>query len=243
MTGRPPAPARQIGMLLFCLLMATPARADEVRGRVVWQGPPPVPERFAVKPKAGQKPDSVKGCGHEKDSPALRVDPSGGVENVVVWVEGAGGVPPAQATVFLDQKACEFLPHVVVVRRGDRVAIRNSDLVVHSIRMFQEGKPAYLMNQWQKVDAPDILWEAATPGRYVARCGVHLWMYAWIVVLPPSFYGVSGPSGEFQLNGLPPGNHRLHFWHETVGEWQQTIAVGKGGVDLKSIRFPNHKKE
>lgn len=227
---------------LVFLLVVGPVQAEEIQGRVVWQGPPPVAEQITVKPKAGQGPESIQGCGHAKVSPKLRVDPSGGVENVVVWVEGAGPVPPAQGTVLLDQKACEFLPHVVTVRSGDRIALRNSDRVVHSVRIFQEGKPAYRMNRWQKVDAPDILWTAETSGRYVARCGVHLWMYAWIVALPPAFSAVSGSSGEFRLNGVPPGNHRLHFWHETVGEWEQVVTVGKGGVDLKPVPFPNHKK-
>ncbi|GEM_PF-5724998 len=217
------------------------ASTQEIRGRVVWQGPVPAPERVEVKAKPGQGPDSIQGCGHEKESPELRVDPSGGVENVVVWVEGDGLVPPAQGTVLLDQKACEFLPHVLAVRAGDRIAIRNSDQVVHSVRVFQEGKPSYLMNQWQKVKARDLYWNAETPGRYVARCGVHLWMHAWIVVLPPAFSAISDASGEFRLlNSLPPGKHRLHFWHEKAGEWEQAIEVAKDVTDLGAVRFPKH---
>lgn len=235
---------RPVAFSLFCvgLVAVGSARAEEVRGRVVWQGPPPAAERITVKAKPSQGPDSIKGCGHEKESPELRVDPSGGVANVVVWAEGTGQVPPAQGTVLLDQKACEFLPHVLAVRPGTRIAIRNSDAVVHSVRVFQEGKPAYLMNKWQKVKAPDLYWNAEMPGRYVARCGVHLWMYAWIVVLPPAFSAVSSPSGEFQLNGVPPGKHRLHFWHEIIGEWERTVEIPAGGLDAGAVPFPSQKE-
>ncbi|MBI3312273.1 MAG: hypothetical protein HYZ88_01950 [Candidatus Omnitrophica bacterium] len=229
--------------LLFAgLLAAGPVQAEEIRGRVVWQGPLPIPEKIEVKYKQSQGPESIKGCGHEKESPELQVDASGGVANVVVWVEAAGAIPPAQATVLLDQKACEFLPHVVAVLPGTRVAIRNSDQVVHSVRVFQEGKPSYLMNQWQKAKAPDLTWNAKSPGRYVVRCGVHLWMHAWIAVLPPSFSAVSAPSGEFQLAGFPAGRHRLHFWHETSGEWERSVEVTAGGLDLGTILFPTRKE-
>lgn len=230
--------------LLFCvgLVAAGSARAEEIRGRVVWQGAPLVPEKIEVKPKAGQKPDSVKGCGHEKDSPELRIDPSGGVANVVVWVVGAAPIDLSRETVLLNQEACEFLPHLLAVKPGARIAIRNSDSVVHSVRIFQEGKPAYLMNKWQKVKAPDLYWKAETPGRYVARCGVHLWMYAWIVVLPTEISAVSGTSGEFHLTGLPLGKHRLHFWHEIAGEWERTVEMTGGGVDLGTIPFPARKE-
>lgn len=241
-----PTPRRLAAWIVFCygiVLMVGAAQAEEVRGRIVWQGPLPIPERIAVKAKASQGPDSIKGCGHEKDSPELRVGPSGGVENVVIWVEEDGLVPPAQGTVLLDQKACEFLPHVLTVRVGDRVAIRNSDPVVHSVRIFQEGEPSYLMNKWQKVKAPDLYWTAETPGRYVARCGVHLWMYAWIVVLPPGISAVSNPAGEFQLSGVPAGKQRVHFWHEKAGEWEHEVEISGSEVDLGGLSFPSDRKE
>ena len=39
--------------------MAGPAQAEEIRGRVIWQGPRPVAEQIAVQPKAGQGPESI----------------------------------------------------------------------------------------------------------------------------------------------------------------------------------------
>ena len=99
------------------------------------------------------------------------------------------------------------------------------------------------MNRWQKVKAPDLYWNAKTPGRYLARCGVHLWMYAWIVVLPPSFSAVSNALGEFHLAGLPPGKHRVHFWHETAGEWEQDVEVASGGLNFGPVLFPKSRKE
>lgn len=228
---------------LVFLLVVGQVQAEELRGRVVWQGPPPASERIAVKAKPGRRPDSIQGCGHEKDSPRIRVDPSGGVANVVVWVEGTAAGSPPRETVLLDQKACEFFPHVLAVRPGTDVAIRNSDPVVHSVRVFQEGKPSYLLNKWQKVKAPDLHWKTETPGRYVVRCGVHLWMYAWVVALPTELSGVSGAAGEFHLAGLSPGKHRLHFWHETAGEWELPADLSAGGLDLGTVPFPASRKE
>ena len=66
----------------------------------------------------------------------------------------------------------------------------------------------------------------------------HLWMHAWIIVLPAEIYGVSSPSGEFRLANVPPGRHHLRFWHEKSGEWDQWVEVPAGGSDLGEMPFP-----
>ena len=115
--------------------------------------------------------------------------------------------------------------------------MRNSDSVIHNIRIFKEGKPDMLMHQWQKAKAADIPWQFREPGRYVVRCGVHHWMYAWVIVPPFGRMAVTDEAGRFILPGLPAGKHTLHVWHETLGSREVPVEMGPDGAEMEPIRF------
>ena len=211
--------------------------AGQVRGSVLLEGPAPAPTMMTIEPKKGDH--STQGCGLlQKASQKLLVDRTGGVQNAVVWLDRTSSVPTGQSdgTILLDQKECVFSPHVIVVDPGTTIAIRNSDQVLHNVRIFREGKPAMLMHQWQKADASSILWRFAEPGRYIVRCGVHPWMYAWVVVNSGAG-AVTDEAGRFTLAGVPPGHYILHVWHEALGTQDISIIVGAEGETMKPILF------
>ena len=248
-------------MLLACMLVASHgvvipfdgacAQAAQLQGQVLLEGK--IPPAVVVQAKSKKKGDSLEGCGElNKISPKLLVTAEGGVANVVVWLEeGQGPFPVGQASsteeeiFLLDQRACVFDPHVLVVPLGGKFAIRNSDPVLHNIRIFDPAAqiPEMLMHEWQKVKARDIVWEFEKPGRYLVRCGVHLWMYAWVVVAPHSAYRVTDRQGVFQMTDVAPGPHTLHVWHETLGELEVPVEVTAEGTALDPIWFPPVRQE
>jgi plastocyanin len=173
------------------------------------------------------------------------VDASGGIRDAVVWLELPDtGTAPAGAPVLVDQNQCVFEPHVVAIPAGGEIVVRNSDTVIHNIRIFREGKPDMLMHQWQKADTADIPWRFKEPGRYVVRCGVHHWMYAWVFVVPGGPFAVTDASGRFALAGLPAGRATLHVWHEALGTKEIPVEVAAEGSDLNPILFtPSGFKE
>ena len=205
----------------------------DLRGQVKLDGPPPAAEKLAIEPKKGGS-HSTEGCGSlAKDSQRLQVDPGGGIRNAVVWLDLPDGASaPAAAPVLIDQNQCVFEPHVVAIPAGGRIAVRNSDSVIHNIRIFREGKPDMLMHQWQKADAADIPWAFSEPGRYVVRCGVHYWMYAWVFVAPGGRAAVTDAEGRFTLRDVPEGRHTLHLWHEALGEKEVPVEVKRDGMEL-----------
>ncbi len=238
----------RIGALLPLVFVATSSCfAQEVRGRVLWEGPVPAPERIPIVPKEGDH--STEGCGSEKISQKLEVAAAGGgIKNVVVWIQAPASHgpifrenPPASVgPVVLDQKACEFSPHLLLVPPGGRMLMRNSDPIRHNLRIFDGAK--MLMHAWQKADGADVAWRFERPGRYLVRCGVHPWMHAWVVAAGHPFYAVSDAQGRFTIADLPAGSYTLHLWHEVLGERQQPLELNKAqGVDLAPILFS--KKE
>lgn len=236
--------------LMFSFLFSCWVEAAEVRGRVLLEGPPPEPEVFTISPKAGK--ESTQGCGSsQKRSQKLLVDPSGGVKDAVVWIDSPSreSAKGSNAQVILDQKECVFTPHVALLTPGRFLTIRNSDPVLHNVRIFRESRaedvratPVLLLHQWQKPDSPEIPWLAPEPGRYVVRCGIHPWMYAWVVVIPSPAAAVTETSGSFRIPEAPEGRQTLHVWHETLGRLDLPVEVGPEGADAGAIRLTRQKK-
>ena len=252
-----PRSTRGLSVFLMIFLFSSCwVEAAEVRGRVLLEGAPPEPEVFTIPPKVGK--ESTRGCGSsQKRSQELLVDSSGGVKNAVVWMDSSGEAASAgsdrragsDAQVVLDQKECEFNPHVILLVPGKFLSIRNSDPVLHNVRIFRESRaedirssPVLLFHQWQKSDASELPWLAPEPGRYVVRCGIHPWMYAWVVVLSSPVCAVTGPSGSFEISGVPAGRHTLHLWHETLGRLDLPFEIGAEGLDLGLIRLTRKDK-
>src|SRR5438093_12936925 len=103
---------------------STPVTAQgggSIVGEVKFSGTPPAPKMTKV-----NKDNQV--CGDEKRSEDVIVGANKGLQNAVVSVVGAKGPAPkpAQKTV-LDQKGCQFVPHVLVVPAGADVDILNSE--------------------------------------------------------------------------------------------------------------------
>ena len=202
---------------------AVAADAGEIRGTVRLAGAPPAPVMLTAEPSPNH---SVEGCGaFPKSSQRLLVDAHGGIQNAVAWVEmplDPHGLV-TEETKILDQRECVFEPHVLLLPAGGTLALRNSDPMLHNVRIFRER--TMLMHEWQQPKAADLTWRFDEPERYLVRCGVHAWMHAWVVVAGHRYYALTDQAGTFTIPDLPAGDYALHVWHETLGEQQQPVRV------------------
>ena len=165
------------------------------------------------------------------------VGANGGLANVVVYITRGltGNEPVSTQTVEINQKGCQYVPHVVAVDAGQHMKIVNSDQTLHNI--YAQATKTSPWNKSQMLGgAPlDVTWnneEVAIP----IKCNVHPWMRAYIVVVKGP-YGVSDDSGAFKLDNLPPGNYTLTAWHETYGTQTQTVTVAAGKPATVSFTF------
>ena len=165
----------------------------------------------------------------------VMVGAGGELANVIVYVENApaGGAPPAP--VVLDQRGCQYVPHVTAVQVGQTVQIKNSDATLHNVHampavnaQFNEGQPVQNMVSEKKFDKVEM-----KPFRI--KCDVHGWMKSYMAVLPHSYHNVSQANGTFSIANLPPGNYTLVAWHEKYGEQKQQVTVG--AKEQKQVQF------
>lgn len=203
-----------------------------VVGKVLYNGEPPKRKPINFGPE--------KKCHEHHDSPPMEetlvVSPDRQIQWALVRIAGklpGKYDPPAQPAV-LDQKGCVFTPHVLPVMAGQEVEIRNSDPVLHNVRLEATLNPPFNRNLPKPGDAMKVKFDSAEVGLKL-KCDVHFWMGGYIHVLPHPFFAVSGEDGGFAINKIPPGTHKLEAWHEKLGRQVQEVTVKDG--EVKTVEF------
>lgn len=182
----------------------------------------------AAKPLEVNKDQNV--CGKEKPNPAFAIGSNKGVKWAVVRLTDIkkGKALDSAAKPVLDQKACEFLPHVVVVPIGATLAIKNSDAITHNVHTFGfENDP---INKAQPTSLPMIPAKFEMPETIKTQCDIHKWMGAYIVATDHPYVAVTDDQGNFKLTDVPPGTYKMEIWHEALAPVTKDVTV-KGGAD------------
>ncbi len=214
------------GLLGLVLWAPAPAGAQggTLVGEVKFAGTPPPPKVTKVN-------KDNEACGAEKRSEELVVGPAKGVRWAVVSVAGAKGpAPKAEKKPVLDQKTCQFSPHVLLVPAGAEVDILNPDGVLHNIHTFSKvnpsinkAQPKFKKVMTEKFEKPEIV---------RVQCDAHSWMAGWVVVQEHPYYAVTDAEGSFRITNVPAGKHKIEVWHETLGKQTKEVEV-KAGAETK----------
>lgn len=214
---------KKIIFLISILFISSQAFAGSVSGTVKFSGTAPENEILSM----AADPTCVAAHKEPVRAETVVVNSNGTLKNVFVYVkEGlAGKTFPAPAeTVTIDQKGCQYHPHVFGIQVGQNLEIINSDSTLHNVhslaeqsKQFNLGMPIQGMKLKKKFEAPEIMVKL--------KCDVHPWMSAFIGVLNHPFFGVSNDSGSFEIKDLPAGEYTIEAWHEKYGAQTQKVTV------------------
>ncbi len=197
----------------------------------VYKGQAPAPKPLA----AGGDPF----CAALKlTSDALVVDSkTGGIRDVIMFPVGSDSKKPLDTSKFdpnvkpvmtdpvLDNKDCQFIPHVVVLKAGQTLTVKNSDKTGHNANFGFMTNPG--VNQQipaggqQQLPVPK-----SEPGAMTVSCGSHSWMKALVVVQDHPYVGVSNGEGKLEIKGLAPGKTNFKIIHD-VGKFKELKIGGK----------------
>jgi len=163
----------------------------------------------------------------------------GELANVVVALKpddvGAlGAIEVPKQPAVIDQKGCQYIPHVLPVMVGQEMMIKNDDPFLHNVHSLAQQNPPFNFGQPNKDDGKKVESPKAAE-TYKVKCDVHPWMGAWVVVFDHPFFAVSDENGKFTIKGNPPdGDYKVVAWHEKLGEQTGTVTVkdGKGEVNF-----------
>ncbi len=130
--------------------------------------------------------------------------------------------------VVLDNINCVFVPHVLVVRAGQTITVKNSDKTGHNANFS-----AFFANEPQNFtvqigSSRDLTIKEPERGVCPVECGSHSWMKAHIIAQDHPYVGVSDADGVLKIEKLPAGKVPFRIWHEnTVTAIDEVTLNGK----------------
>ena len=157
--------------------------------------------------------------------------------NVFVYVKG--GVPkkeyPAPSeVVVIDQKGCQYDPHVLGVMIGQTVKILNPDGTLHNVHALSKVNPEFNLAMPKfRTEVTQVFNKEEF--MFPIKCDVHSWMGAWISVMSHPYFSTTKTDGKFSMGDLPSGTYEIEAWHEKLGT--QTSSVTVTADETKEVNF------
>lgn len=203
-----------------------------ITGRLVWGGESaPLLKPQFEKGKSAKDPNV---CAVESAIPAedLVVDPSSkGVKSGIAYLMKPAGANPSavkalvekKPKVVVDQKNCQFAPHVVLLHKDQLLEVKSSDPIGHNVHLT-----SFNVNFNQMLAPGGAIEKKIDAEKRPIRltCDIHPWMSGWIGVFDHPFFAVTGDDGSFEITGVPAGEQKLVVWQETVGYATPGLAAG-----------------
>jgi plastocyanin len=196
-----------------------------ISGTVKFKGTAPAPKKLDV-----SKDKEV--CGKTPKVDQSLVVNNGNLANAVITITDIKkGKAVAVKKVTLDQKGCEYHPHVLAFPAGSTVEILNPDGILHNVHSYSKvnspfniAQPKFKKTLEQKIEKPEA---------FEVKCDVHGWMAGWLVATANPYVAVTDNSGNFKLTDVPAGSYTVEVWHEKLGKNTQKVTV-KAKEDAKA---------
>ncbi len=222
------------------------AKGDEgtVGGAISFTGTPPAPKKIDT------SADPACGTANPNLSTEDTAVKDGKLANAFVYIKdgtAADGTKIASYTfetpadaVTLDQKGCQYVPHVLGLQVNQKLKVTNSDPTQHNIHPNPKSNPGW--NQTQPNGAAPIEKTFARHEVLIpVKCDQHPWMKSYVAVVKHPFFAVTGEDGAFVIKGLPPGKYTVAAWHEKGGpngtEKTMEVTVAANGTAKADFAF------
>jgi plastocyanin len=187
-----------------------------ISGVVKFKGSAPAPKKLDV-----NKDKEV--CGKSPKVDQSLVVNNGNLANAVVYLTDIKKGKKAEAKVVLDQKNCEYHPHVLAFQAGNTVEILNPDGILHNVHSYSKVNTPFNMAQPKFKKAMTVKIEK--PEAINVKCDVHGWMTGWLFAADNPYVVATDNNGSFKLTDVPAGTYNLEVWHETLGKTSQKVTV------------------
>ena len=172
-----------------------------ISGTVKFKGNAPEPKKLDV-----TKDKEV--CAKSPKTDQSLVVSDGNLVNAVVFITDIKkGKKPDTMKVTLDQKGCEYHPHVLAFMAGSTVEILNPDGILHNVHSYSKANNPFNMAQPKFKKKLEVKIEK--PEAVNLKCDVHNWMEGWLFAAPSPYVAVTDNSGNFKLTDVPAGTYTV----------------------------------
>ena len=223
-----------VAVVAMLACFAAKSRADDfgsIKGHFTFDGPAPTPAALDV------NKDQATCGNHNLVDQSIEVGAGGGLANVIIWLRDKKPMAnpdfdkSASDKITLDNKNCHFIPHVVGVRVGQTLVIKNSDPIAHNTKI--DGQNLSVNPLIPAGQSSDQSIDGAENLPAPVSCSIHGWMHGWLVVRPNPYFAISDKDGNFEIKGLPAGEHEFQVWQEKAG---YITDVSTGGQSVEWVK-------
>lgn len=151
---------------------------------------------------------------------------TGGIENVFIWMAKRPDtihpdlIKPSLEPISFEQKGDRFVPHALIARTGQTIAIGNADSVVSNVHTYPLKNPPVNLQI-----GPGVVGAQARKVKLTVAESLPFQVHSdfrspisayWLVVDHP-YATTTNSDGDFVIPNLPPGEHVFKVWHERKG--------------------------
>ena len=155
--------------------------------------------------------------------------------SAVVVLEAQDGteLPVKSEPSIMDQAGYEFLPAFLIAQAGQPVQFRNSEDILHNVRVTETStyKPVFNVATlaFGKYE------HKFEPGFYNVSCDIHSTMHASILVTASPYTTSTDENGSFSMSDVRPGKYNLTIY-AGAAPVVRPIEVKTGRTDLGVIQ-------
>ena len=129
---------------------------------------------------------------------------------VVLEPQDGAELPVKAEPAIMDQAGYAFLPEFLIAQAGQTVQFRNSEDVLHNVRLTDVSSQKPVFNvatlAFGKYE------HKLEPGFYNVTCDIHSTMRASILVTPSPYATSTAEDGSFSMSRVRPGKYNLTIY-------------------------------
>jgi plastocyanin len=151
---------------------------------------------------------------------------------IVLEPQGGAELPVKTEPAIMDQAGYEFLPGFLLAQAGQSVQFRNSEDVLHNVRVTEISTQKPVFNV--ATVAFGKYEHKFEPGYYNVTCDIHTTMRASILVTASPYTASTAEDGTFRISNVRPGQYNLTIYAGPAPV-VRPIDVKSGRTDLGEI--------
>lgn len=151
---------------------------------------------------------------------------------IVLEPRGMADLPVKGEPAIMDQAGYEFLPSFLMAQAGQQVQFRNSEDVLHNVRVTEIASQKPVFNV--ATLAFGTYQHTFDPGYYNVTCDIHSTMRAGILVTASPYTATTTENGSFSIGNVQPGQYNLTIY-AGAAPVVRSVEVKGTGTDLGLI--------
>ncbi len=152
---------------------------------------------------------------------------------VVLEPQDGAELPVKADAAIMDQAGYAFLPEFLIAQAGQQVQFRNSEDVLHNVRVTETSTQTPAFNvatlAFGKYE------HKFEPGFYDVTCDIHSTMRASILITASPYTASTAEDGSFSVSDVRPGKYNLTIY-AGAAPVVRSIEVKSGRTDLGLIQ-------